>query len=212
MKAAISICIALNMNTRLIMFAPAIIFRFALSFPVCALPNSAGALILLADAGETENARLSYDEKQSGRGVVHKVNAHAIADNYETLDLFITIFHGDDAVSNLSKTDVDLAANRVTKFFRTAVYKDYTTEIESSSEIFDLAHTLANAPEIKENLVRVNICILTDSIFTGSIPATQTIAGYPLYFRVVDLGYLYNLSEKCSTMLLQNWTVFILKM
>lgn len=154
------------------------------------------ALSLLADAGETENTRLSYDEKLSKRGIEHKVNAYAIADNYETLDLFIAVFHGDDEIRQVAKSDADTAANRVTKFFRTAVYKDYKSEIEPSSEIFDLAHTLAESPEIKENLVRVNVCILTDGIYGAEIPTHQTISGTPVYFRVVDLSYLFNLSEK----------------
>lgn len=154
------------------------------------------ALNLLADAGETENFRLSYDEKLSKRGIEHKVNAHAIADNYETLDLFIAIFYGDDEIRQVAKNDADTAANRATKFFRTAVYKDYKSEIEPSSEIFDLAHTLAESPEIKENLVRVNVCILTDGVYSAEIPAQQTISGTPIYFRVVDISYIFNLSAK----------------
>lgn len=154
------------------------------------------ALDLLADAGETENFRLTYDEKLSKRGIEHKINAHAIADNYETLDLFITIFQGDNMIRQVPKNEVDTAASRATKFFRTAVYKDYKSEIELSSEIFDLAHTLAEAPEIRENLVRVNVCILTDGLYNADLPAQQAISGTPVYFRVVDITYIFNLSEK----------------
>ena len=49
-------------------------------------------LSLLADAGETENYRISYDEKLSRRGVEHKVNGYSLYENYETLDLFVTIY------------------------------------------------------------------------------------------------------------------------
>ena len=48
---------------------------------------------LLAGAGETENVRVSYDEKALGTKLQHKINAYSISDNYETIDLFITIFH-----------------------------------------------------------------------------------------------------------------------
>jgi len=47
------------------------------------------ALQLLAEAGETENYRVCYDEKQGKRGTDHKINAYSLYENYETLDLFI---------------------------------------------------------------------------------------------------------------------------
>lgn len=53
------------------------------------------ALTMLSDAGETENYRICYDEKLSKRGVEHKLNAYALSENYETLDLFITIYNVD---------------------------------------------------------------------------------------------------------------------
>ena len=48
---------------------------------------------ILADAGETENADVAYDEKDTGRRGQHKINAYAVSENYETIDLFITIFN-----------------------------------------------------------------------------------------------------------------------
>jgi hypothetical protein len=57
--------------------------------------------ILLAEAGEVENFRTAYDEKALGTPKQHKINAYAISENYETVDLFITIFKG---TSDISKT------------------------------------------------------------------------------------------------------------
>ncbi len=151
---------------------------------------------LLADAGETENVRVAHDEKSSRRGIEHKISGYALPDNYETLDLFITIFSGFDKIQTIPKATIDTAANRITNFFRNAVYKDYVGEIEESSEIFDLAHTLSEAREMRDNLVRVNIFIITDGIYNGDIPANRTISSYPVFYRVIDLAYLFNLSEK----------------
>ena len=151
---------------------------------------------ILADSGETENVRVAHDEKSSKRGIEHKISGYALPDNYETLDLFISIFNGFDEIQTISKATIDTAANRITNFLRNAVYKDYVGEIEESSEIFDLAHTLSEAQEIRDNLVRVNIFILTDGIYNGDIPATRTIYSYPMFYRVIDLAYLFNLSEK----------------
>ncbi len=83
-----------------------------------------------AESGEAENIRVAYDEKVLKSGVQHKINAYAISDNYETIDLIITIYNGTEAVSTVSKADVDKAAKRVSNFFKNAVYKDYVNEIE----------------------------------------------------------------------------------
>ena len=49
-------------------------------------------LDLLSEAGETENTTVAYDEKDFGTKKAHKINGYAISDNYETVDLFITIY------------------------------------------------------------------------------------------------------------------------
>lgn len=151
---------------------------------------------MLADAGETENVRVAHDEKSSKRGIEHKISGYAMPDNYETLDLFITIFSGFDEIQTIPKATIDAAANRITNFFRNAVYKDYVAEIEESSEIFDLAHTLSEAQEVRDNLVRVNIFIITDGIYNGDVPESRKISSYPMFYRVIDLVYLFNLTEK----------------
>ena len=154
---------------------------------------------LLAESGEAENIRLAYDEKFSRTGIQHKINAYAIADNYETLDLVITLYNGSDEIGAVSKTDIDKAAKRLSVFFKNAAHKSYVSSIEESSEIFQLALTLVQSKEIKDTLVRVNAIILTNGIYQGANPVNQTIAGYPFFYKVVDLNYLYNISEKSHT-------------
>ncbi|MCO6488513.1 MAG: AIPR family protein [Phaeodactylibacter sp.] len=154
------------------------------------------ALTLLSEAGETENYRVCYDEKISKRGVEHKVNAYALYENYETLDLFITIYHADNKIQPATKTEADKAIDRLAKFFRNAIYKDYVNEIEESSEIFDLAQTLANVPEVKEFLTRVNIFLLTNGEVRADLKSADKVAGYPVFYRVIDIKYIFNLSER----------------
>lgn len=153
------------------------------------------AVNLLSDTGETENARIAYHESVIPRNR-HKINAYAISDNYETLDLFITIFKSRDDPARIQKNEIDDSAKLIVNFFSKAKYKEFAGELEESSEIFDLAHTLSDSVLLKETLVRVNAILITDGIYTGEVPATKTISGYPIFFKVADLNYLYNISEK----------------
>jgi len=155
------------------------------------------AIDLLAEAGETENARICFDRKEDRLGrTMHKLNGYALSENYETLDLFITVFKGVEAPFTLTKHETESSNNQVERFFKNAVYKDYINEIEESSEVFDLAHTLAEVKEVKEYLSRVNIYILTNGIFKSDIKNTKTISGYTIFTRVIDIEYLFNLSDQ----------------
>jgi len=153
------------------------------------------AVNMLSDTGETENARVAYHESVIPRNR-HKINAYAISDNYETLDIFISIFKSTDEPSKIQKTEIDDSAKLVVNFFSKAKYKEFAGELEESSEIFDLAHTLSDSALMKENLVRINAIIITDGLYSGEVPSTKTISGYPVFFKIVDINYLYNISEK----------------
>jgi hypothetical protein len=154
------------------------------------------ALSYLSEAGETENYRVCFDEKISKRGVEHKINGYSLYENYETLDLFVTIYNGDSTIQSIQKGDANKTIERAVKFFRNAIYKDYVNEIEESSEIFDLAQTLANVPEVKEYLTRVNIFLLTNGEVKSDVKISDTIAGYTTFYRIIDINYLFNLSDK----------------
>jgi hypothetical protein len=165
------------------------------------------AVDLLAASGESENIVVKYDEKALGTPKQHKINAYAISENYETVDLFITIFSGTDEIAKISNPDIETASKRILNFFRKAIYSavdektkyfksDYVDEIEESSEIFQFAYTLAKSKDIKENLVRVNAFILTNGFYKGDFPANTVISGYNFYYKIFDIESLYNLSEK----------------
>lgn len=154
------------------------------------------ALYSLSEAGETENYRVCFDEKISKRGVEHKINGYSLHENYETLDLFVTLYNGDSTIQSVTKGDAEKTIERAVKFFRNAVYKDYVNEIEESSEIFDLAQTLANVPEVKEFLTRVNVFLITNGEVKVDLKTTDTIAGYTVFYRIIDINYLFNLSDK----------------
>jgi hypothetical protein len=165
------------------------------------------AVDLLAAAGESENIVVKYDEKGLGTPKQHKLNAYAISENYETVDLFITIFNGTDEIIKISNQDIETASKRILNFFRKAIYStehekvkhfrgEYADEIEEASEIFQFAYTLGKSQDIKDNLVRVNAFILTNGLYKGDFPSNTVISGYNFYYKIFDIENLYNLTEK----------------
>lgn len=153
-------------------------------------------LDLLSDAGETENTSVAFDEKDFGTRKQHKINGYAISDNYETIDLFITLYQPCWKITTVPKADIDQATSRITNFFRKAVYNNYENDVAESSPIFEFAHTLGSFQELRDSLIRVNVFILTNGEYNGEIPASTELGGYKIYYRVLDINYMYRISEE----------------
>ena len=119
-----------------------------------------------------------------------------MSDNYETIDLFISIFQNTEVPQKITKEEIDRAAKRITNFFRKAFYNEYAKDIDESSPIFQFAYDLAKLPEIRETLVRVNAIILTNGTYNGDIPKQEKVAGQDIYYNIFDINRLYAISEK----------------
>ena len=152
-------------------------------------------LDLLFEAGETENTTVAYDEKDFGTKKAHKINGYAISDNYETVDLFITIYRTGEEIPIIYKKEIDQAVTRITNFFRKATYNNYEDDVAESSPIFEFAHTLGSYQELKDNLVRVNAFILTNGEYKGEIPQSTSLNGNKIFYRILDINYLFQVSE-----------------
>lgn len=152
------------------------------------------AVDILAELGETENVRVAYDERFLGTTRQQKINAYGITENNETVDLFITIFKEEQNIPTILKREIETAAKRIANYFRIAYYGDYVNIIDESSDIFDITYTLAQDDELRENLVRVNVYILTNGKYEGVAPENIVISGKQIYFNVRDINKLYDLS------------------
>mgnify|MGYP004645129143 FL=1 len=152
-------------------------------------------LDLLSEAGETENTTVAYDEKDFGTKKAHKINGYAISDNYETVDLFITIYRTGEEIPVIYKKEIDQAVTRITNFFRKATYNNYEDDVAESSPIFEFAHTLGSYQELKDNLVRVNAFILTNGEYKGEIPQSTSLNGNKIFYRILDINDLFQVSE-----------------
>ena len=162
-------------------------------------------LELLSEAGETENSDVAFYERDLGTKNQQKINGYAIADNYETVDLFISIYEGSEEPETVLKRDIDNSATRLTNYFRNAIYSDFGNEIEESSAIFEFTNTLGTYKELRDSLVRVNAFILTNGVYKGDIPQSKEISGYKIYYRVVDINYLYQISEQSHAPIIINF-------
>lgn len=119
--------------------------------------------------------------------------------------MFISIYEGTEQPTTTLKKDIDTAATRITNYFRNAIYSDFGNEIEESSAIFEFTNTLGTYKELRDSLVRINAFILTNGVYKGEIPQSKEISGYKIYYRVVDINYLYQISEQSHAPIIINF-------
>lgn len=149
-------------------------------------------LMMLADAGETENAVQCHDIKLNKAGQVqHKVSGYALSENGETLDLFITVYKDTEQPEKVYKDAVTSAVNQATRFLKNSINK-YFEEIEESSQVFELAHRIS---KIEMELIRVNIFVLTNGIATSDPDAEGNLKEILINYHIRDIEYLYRLNS-----------------
>ncbi len=153
---------------------------------------------LLKQKDETDNVSVAYDSETNSRKNPHKINAFAIDDSSQTLDLFVTIYKVGAKCPAISEEEVKKASAEITSFYNKASQNDYALKIAESSEIFDCANALAYDESLKENLSNIRIFILTNGSYKGdSLPATH-IDEKQVSYKIVDINYLYELSEDAN--------------
>lgn len=154
------------------------------------------AVDLLAEAGETENVLLAYYEKFLGTRNQLKINAYSISENYETLDLFITVFKEETEIPKITASEIDTASKRIINFFKKGIEKKFANEIEEAAPVFQFAYTLSMSEDLRDNLVRINAVILTNGDYQGNFPTNHSENGFQVYYRVLDINYFYNITGK----------------
>lgn len=150
------------------------------------------AIDLLSENGDTENARECRDGKADAAGrILHRVNGYALSEGAENLDLFVTIYKGNEKPGRLTGEEVIRAFNQCRKFLNIA-FKGYWQEMAESAPAFDFAREICYK---REHLVRANLFLLTDCESSIETPKSDYLnkTNLLLSYRIVDLNYLYRL-------------------
>jgi hypothetical protein len=150
---------------------------------------------LLADVDLTSDVVYYTEDRQSG-SVVYRIDAFALSEGDENLDLFVVqAGGGSDEITTLNTTDVG-RLSRLAEQFLTRGLKGYLkTEIGRHSPVYELAAKLANNDS---QPVRVRIFILTTALLGSRVQGIEerrTKHGNVLMqFHVWDLDRFYRTS------------------
>lgn len=87
-----------------------------------------------------------------------QMNAYKFLEEYDLLDIFVSIYYFGGEVQSASKTDIDAALKRAVQIYRRAT-NDLYNFFEKQNDIYEFAHTVYLN---KEKVKNVNIIALTN--------------------------------------------------
>ena len=149
----------------------------------------------LEEAGDTEGAVPCREIRENSIGNrIHKINAYAISEGYETIDVFITVFKGSTDIGRLYSDDIRTAISLSTRFLQNLL-TGKIEGIEETAPVFDFVNTIR---KIINEIVRINVYILTDMLVPIESPNQSEIGEITLQYHIRDIEYLYRIHTSGS--------------
>ena len=116
-----------------------------------------------------------------------QMNAYVFSEDYDCLDIYVSIYYPGEEVQNASKTDIDAALKRAMQIYRRAI-NDLYKSFEKENDTYEFAHTIfLNRDAIKN----VNIVALTNGNCKPIPFKNVKIDDTEIAFKIWDMDRLY---------------------
>ena len=136
----------------------------------------------LAEAGEIDDWE---NCSHQARGI--KVNGYNFFDDNESLDLFVTLFTGENTPAKTSPSQIKNQIKKLYTYFKKGINHEYR-DLEESTPAFDLADKIFQYREI---IRKIRFFVLTDFIVNIDEIEDRTENSYELSFHIWDIQRLF---------------------
>lgn len=120
-----------------------------------------------------------------GRGL--QLNAYAFSEEYENIDIFVSLYSDSEVPRSVSQTDIDAAIKRAIEVYQRAT-NDLYTAFERDNDTYEFAHSLY---QNKANIKTVRICALTNGLVKPIPFKNISVGGVEVSFNIWDIDRLY---------------------
>lgn len=121
------------------------------------------------------------------RGYGLQLNAYAISGDYESVDIFVSIYSDAEQPRSVSQNDVDAAIKRAIQLYHKAT-NDLYTSFQKDNDTYEFAITLH---QNRDSIKRVRICALTNGLVKPIALKNITIGSAEVSFSLWDIDRLY---------------------
>ena len=136
----------------------------------------------LEDAGEVTDPIIC-----PFRGYGLQMNAYAVSEDCDSVDIFVSIYSDSDTPRSVSQTDIDAAIKRAIQLYHRAI-NDLYKAFQKDNDTYEFAITLY---QNKDTIKKVRICALTNGLVKPIALKNITIGGAELSFNLWDIDRLY---------------------
>ena len=140
----------------------------------------------LEEAGEVSNPIIC-----PFRGYGLQMNAYAISEDYESIDIFVSIYSASETPRSVSQTDVEAAIRRAMALYQRAT-KDLYTSFQKDNDTYEFA---IGVYQHRSSIKNVRICALTNGLVKPIALKSIAIGDATISFALWDLDRLY----RCAT-------------
>ncbi|MDE7204362.1 MAG: AIPR family protein [Lachnospiraceae bacterium] len=116
-----------------------------------------------------------------------QMNAFKFSEDYDFLDIFVSIYYLGEEVQNASKADIDAALKRAMQIYRRAT-NDLYKSFEKENDVYEFAHSIYLN---KEKLKNVNIIALTNGNCKPIPFKNVKMDKTEIAFKIWDMDRLY---------------------
>ncbi len=139
----------------------------------------------MADIGMTTDPRVCHHVH---RTLHTKVNGYAVSEDGEELDLFVTLYSGNDEIEAVSESEVVKIAENCVRFIHKSAEGRLASKLDASDEAHVLALTIQG---VYPTLQDVSIDVLTDRVAKSKRLKPREIAGKTIKLEVMDIERLF---------------------
>lgn len=125
------------------------------------------------------------------RGYGLQMNAYAISEDCESVDIFVSIYSDAERPRSVSQTDVDAAIKRAIQLYHKAI-NDLYASFQKDNDTYEFAITLH---QNKDSIKHVRICALTNGLVKPIALKNIIIGNAEVSFSLWDIDRLY----RCAT-------------
>lgn len=144
----------------------------------------------LSEHNEADDGMVFWHKAEGrGRWPASKINAWALTGDGATLDLFVTIYYGDDQGQTVSLPEVRKQFKLLVGFLRRA-RDGFHTQVKDREDVFEVAKRIY---ESSDSLTTVRLFLLTDGIAPRIAELDETVEGLELRYVLWDLKKLSQL-------------------
>lgn len=116
-----------------------------------------------------------------------QMNAYAFSEDFESVDIFVSIYSDTEMPRSVSQTDIDSAIKRAIQLYHRAV-NDLYTSFQRDNDTYEFAISVF---QNKSNIKNVRICALTNGLIKPIALKNITISGAEVSFTLWDIDRLY---------------------